>query len=202
VSDYINRPLNLSFLPAVAFALIAITTSEMAAVYSTMTEPLPLYVQDQVPQNSFDMLLTRIAVPINNIYSDPRTILERFVDSRKPPAYNGPEKPHPREPIDHYPLAEPGTTTGELMRVKQQIVKELFNSIKREDEEAIALLIQHNLVTANTTSEIGQTPLLEAILTKNLTIVKAFLDFGADVNKFGVVVSKRFSQISQIYMHS
>ena len=192
--------MHLAFLPAVAFALIAIITSEMAAVYSTMTEPLPLYDQDQVPQNSFEMLLTRIAVPITNIYSDPRRILERFVDSRRPPTYNGPENPHPREPIDQYPLPEPGTTTGELMRVKQQIVKELFNSIQKEDEEAIALLIQHNLVTANTTSETGQTPLLEAISTKNLTIVKAFLDFGADANKFGVVVSNCFAQIPQIYL--
>jgi hypothetical protein len=62
--------------------------------------------------------------------------------------------------------------------VKQQIVKELFNAIEREDAEAIALLIQWNLVTANTTSEFDQTPLVEAVSTKNIAIVKVVLDLG------------------------
>ena len=158
-------------------------------------EPLPLYDRDQVPQSSFDMLLTRIVVAVSGVHSDPRAILESFVDSRRPPAYNGPEMRHPREPIDQYPLPGPGIVAGDLMRVKQQIVKEFFNAIQREDEEAIALLIQHNLVSVNTTSEIGQIPLLEAVLTKNITMVKAFLDFGADANKFGVVVSNHFARI-------
>ena len=135
------------------------------------------------------MLLTRITVPISTTHPDAHTILQSFVEGQKAPAYNGPEKSKSCEPIDHYPLVEAGSITDDLTCVKQQIVKELFNAIRRQDAEAIALLIQHNLVTANTTSESGQTPLLEAISTKNITIVKEVLDLGADCNKFGVVVS-------------
>jgi len=152
------------------------------------SEPLPLYVQDQEPQTAFDLLLTRIAVPISTILPDAHTILESFVESQKAPAYNGPENLNSPEPIDHYPTV--GLIPDPLTLVKQQIVNEFFMAIRREDDQAIALLIQHNLVTANTTSVIGQTPLLEAILTKNIAIVKGFLDLGADCNKFGVLVSR------------
>jgi hypothetical protein len=168
---------------------LALSPPQLAAGSSAMVEPLPLYVQDQVPQSPFDMLLTRIAVPISTTHPDARTILESFVESQKAPAYNGPEKYKSHEPIDHYPVVAVGFITDGLMRVKQQIVKELFDAVSREDAEAIALLIQHNLVTANTTSETGQTPLLEAISKKNIAIVKELLDLGADCNGFGVVVS-------------
>jgi ankyrin repeat protein len=94
-----------------------------------------------------------------------------------------------REPIDHYPLVKARAIADDLTRVKQQIVMELFNAIQREDAQAIVLLIQLNLVTANTTSKFGQTPLLEAISTKSIAIVKEVLDLGADCNKFSVPVS-------------
>jgi len=156
-----------------------------------MAEPLPHYVQDQVPQSPFDVLLTRIAAPISTTHPDARTILESFVESQKAPAYNAPEKSKSREPIDHYPIVGAGsTTTHGLTRVKQHIVKELFMAIWREDAETIGLLIQHNLVTANTTSETVQTPLLEAVSTNNIAIVKQLLDLGADCNKFGSRVCK------------
>ena len=153
-----------------------------------MAEPLPLYVQD--PQSSLDVLLTRIAAPISTTRPDARIILESFVEIQKAPAYDGPETSKSPDPIDHYPHVEKGHIPDDLMLVKQQIVNELFNAIRREDTEAIALLIQLNLVTANTTSQTGQTPLLEAISTKKRAIVKGFLDLGADWNKFGVVVSE------------
>lgn len=153
-----------------------------------MAEPLPLYVQDQLPQDPFDALLTRIAAPISSTYPNAHKIL---VAECQAPAYSGPEKSKSREPIDHYPLLNEGIS-DESTRVKQQIVKKLFNSIWREDTEAVALLIQHNLVTANTTSESGQTPLLEAVSTKSIHMVKEVLRLGADCNKFGVVVTNYF----------
>jgi len=170
---------------------IAVSPSQLAAVSSTMVEPLPLYVQDQVPQSPFDMLLTRIAVPLSTTHPDARTILESFVESQKAPAYDGPEKHQSHEPIDRYPNA---FIPDQLTRVKQQIVKELFDAISRDDAEAIALLIQHNLVTANTISETGQTPLLEAVSKKNIAIVKELLELGADCNSFGVVVRHLLAQ--------
>lgn len=113
-------------------------------------EPLPVYVQDQVPQSAFDALLTRIAGPISTIHPDARVILESFIESQEAPAYNGPGETEPPKPIGQYCAldAGPGSSTDALTRVKQEIVKELFNAITREDNEAIALLIQHNLVTA------------------------------------------------------
>ena len=99
-----------------------------------MAEPLPLYDRDQVPQSSFDALLTRISGPISTRHPDARTILESFVESQKAPAYNGPEKSTSREPIDRYPLVEGRSPPDELTRVKQQIVNELFTGIFSEEQ--------------------------------------------------------------------
>ena len=161
----------------------------MAAESTTIAEPLPLYVQDQVPQDPFDALLIRIAAPISSIHPNALKIL---VAEYQAPAYSELEKSKSREPIDDYPLVDGRSTPDESTRLKQQIVKELFNSISREDTEAVALLIQHNLVTANTTSERGQTPLLEAISMGSIRMVKEVLRLGADCNKFGEVVSNYF----------
>ena len=144
-------------------------------------EPLPDYIQDQVPQSTFDAVVTRIAIATRE--PDARVILESFIESQKAPAYEGSQKAEAPKPIEEYPEG-----TEPLTRVKQQIVIELFLAIRREDSETIAVLIQNNLVTANTKSETGGTPLLEAISTKIIHLVKELLDFGADPNAFGVVV--------------
>jgi hypothetical protein len=144
-------------------------------------EPLPDYVQDQLPQSTFDAVVTRIV----SFMSDPnaRVTLESFIESQKAPAYNESQEADAPKPIEEYPMG------AELLtRVKQEIVMELFRAIKREDSETIALLIQNNLVTANTRNETGGTPLLEAISTKIIHLVKELLDFAADPNAFGVIV--------------
>lgn len=159
---------------------------DVAPPEPTTMEPLPVYAEEDVPLTAFDILLARIAASTSN--PDDRIILDSFVESQQPPAYNGPKKAEPPKPIEHYPDM-PSYQADPLTRVKQHIVNELFNAIKREDNEAIDLLIKNNLVTANTTSEAGKTPLLEAIASKNIPLVKELLDYGADVNAFGVVVS-------------
>jgi len=154
----------------------------MSEVDSSPIEPLPVYVQNQVPQSPFDAALTRIAISMR--IPDARVILESFIESQKAPAYNRSHTAtEPPKPIEEYPIG-----TEPLTRVKQQIVVELFRAIRKEESETIALLIQNNLVTANTRSEAGRTPLLEAISTKIIHLVKELLDFGADPNAFGVVV--------------
>ncbi|KDR79819.1 hypothetical protein GALMADRAFT_265084 [Galerina marginata CBS 339.88] len=146
---------------------------------SPTTEFLPAYVQHQVPQSAFDALLTRIAICARD--PNARVILESFIESQKAPAYNSSQKSEPPKPIEHYPIG-----TDPLTVVKQQVVAELFRAIQREDSETIAFLIQNNLVTANTTNPVGRTPLLEAISTKIIHLVKELLDFGADPDAFGV----------------
>jgi len=142
---------------------------------------LPAYVPDQLPQSPFDAVLTRIAVSTGD--PDARVILESFVESQKAPAYNESQKAEAPKPIEEYPRgSEP------LERVKIRIIAELFRAIRTEDSEAVTLLIQNNLVTANTRNAEGRTPLLEAVATKIPHIVKELLDFGADPNAFGFVV--------------
>jgi len=153
----------------------------MSEVDPSHIEPLPDYVQNQPPQSTFDAVVTRIAIATRE--PDARAILESFIESQKAPAYEGSQKTEAPKPIGEYPKG-----TDPLTRVKQQIVRELFLAILREDSETIAVLIQNNLVTANTRSEGGRMPLLEAISTKIIHLVKELLDFGADPNAFGVVV--------------
>ncbi|PPQ90645.1 hypothetical protein CVT25_006628, partial [Psilocybe cyanescens] len=141
----------------------------------------------------YNALLTRIAAPITETHPDARVILESFIEGQKAPSYNGIENgQEPPKPIDRYPqCSEIGSSSSSshdsfpLISVKQAIVEELFNAIAREDNETIRLLIQHNIVTANTTHRTGQTPLLQAVSVKNVFIVKQLLDLGADPNALG-----------------
>ncbi|KAH0566266.1 hypothetical protein GP486_000341 [Trichoglossum hirsutum] len=139
---------------------------DVSAIQSGAMEPLPLYVEREDP---FRALLTRIAWSANVLQKN----MDEFIQDEA------------RKPIDRYPtglnpLCHPSTP------IKQGIVRELYHAIQRKDGEAVALLINNNLVTANTTSEAGKTPLLEAVGTKSVLMVKELLDFGADPNAFGV----------------
>jgi len=153
----------------------------MSEVDPSVVEPLPAYVEDQLPQSPFDAVLKRIAVSMGD--PNARATLESFVESQKAPAYNESQKAEAPKPIEEYP---PGSEP--LEHVKRHIILEFFRAIRTEDSEAITLLIQNNLVTANTRSASSRTPLLEAVSTKIPHLVKELLDFGADPNAFGYLV--------------
>ena len=158
-------------------------------------EYLPAFVEDQAPQNAFDALLTRIIFsPVILRLPDARMILESYVEGQRAPAYHLDDvtsAPSPR-PIEEYPpdpdlsMLVPDPT---LICIKQRIVEEFFIAIRKEDDESVGLLIQNNLVTANTTNQGGLTPLLAAIVANVMPIIKQLLVLGADPNAFGVIVS-------------
>lgn len=78
--------------------------------------------------------------------------------------------------------------TSPITLLRQRIVSTFFDAISAPNPDLITLLIQHNLVTAGTTSD-GLTPLLAAISHHpgSTRLVKHLLSFGASVNEFGVV---------------
>lgn len=203
--------------------------------FLTGSEPLPDYVEGQIPQSPFDALLTRIIESAANDYEGGymernllRRTLNKFVEEQKAPTYTAGQKSeqegkkdieeeskHDKKTADlpdhdkkDSSIAPPQPSAGpssvlnvsfgidlsqklieeaSFKLLKQHIILEFFNSISREDTESITLLIQHNLVTANTTNKIGCTPLLAAIASQNggnLALVITLLDLGADPNAF------------------
>lgn len=52
-----------------------------------------------------------------------------------------------------------------------------FNAVTTKKDEAVALMIKHNLVTANTTDATGQTPLLAAVSVGNVRMVQELVNF-------------------------
>lgn len=130
----------------------------------------------EVPQDPFDALLTRTAAPLSTTHI--------LITECQAPAYSGPEESKSREPIEHYPLLNAGIPDELTCQcVKQQIVEELSNSIRRED-------------TSQPTPPVKVVkPLywLEAVSMNNIHMIKEVLRLQADCNKFGVVVSNYFS---------
>ncbi|KAF4613925.1 hypothetical protein D9613_007453 [Agrocybe pediades] len=149
-------------------------------------------------------------------YASIRRVLDNFVESQKAPTYTEAQKDASASEKDGIQeaqsaqAAQPSTSSNYtpvvpnildnhigprpvsderiLETLKQRIVVELFNSIGREDIESITLLIQNNLVTANTCNTLNCTPLLAAIGSQNggnLALVITLLDLGADPNQFG-----------------
>jgi ankyrin repeat protein len=75
----------------------------------------------------------------------------------------------------------PTTSTG------WDIVKSFFSAITSKSDEIVALPIENNLITANTKNGHGVTPLLAAVgVGRNVRMVQELLDFGAEVDGWGV----------------
>lgn len=86
-----------------------------------------------------------------------------------------------------------GKQTDEEKAVEERtMMMHYFSAIKAGQEDLISLLIENNLVTASTKMG-GMTPLLEAILNKNVRIAQLLIKLGADPNEFGSPVSSKTS---------
>jgi hypothetical protein len=162
---------------------------DMFAIQSDAVDPLPLYVEYENGQTGLQDLLAALSTTYRASGLHQNT-LNAFVESQGK-AETGPKKSGPPEPIHQYPIVPISRKPpDDLTRVRQTIVRGFFNAISSEQDEAIALFINNNLVTANTTMEGGKTPLLAAVATKNVRIVKQLLDYGAEPDAFGVEVTR------------
>jgi hypothetical protein len=82
-----------------------------------------------------------------------------------------------------------GKQTGKQQEVADMfVIRNYFLAIERGQEDVIALLIENQLVTANTKMS-EMTPLLFAISKRNVRVVQQLLNLGADPNEFGSPVS-------------
>lgn len=158
---------------------------DVFAIQSGTMEPLPLYVEQESELSGLQALIA--ALPTSRLHPLDRDVLNTFVESQAQ-VQAGPKKAGAPEPIKEYPGEPYRKSTDELMAVRQAIVTGFFDAISKGQDEAIALFINNNLVTANTTIWSGTTPLLAAVATKDVGIVQELLDFGADPNAFGVEV--------------
>jgi ankyrin repeat protein len=79
-------------------------------------------------------------------------------------------------------------TDGERVFADRCVIKYFFSAIASGQEDVVSLLIESNLVTANT-KMIGMTPLLMAVSEKQVRIVQQLLELGAEPNEFGSAVS-------------
>lgn len=86
-------------------------------------------------------------------------------------------------------------TDEEKAVAERSTIMHYFSAIKDGQEDLISLLIESNLVTASTKMD-GKTPLLEAVLNKNVRVVQQLIELGADPNEFGSPV--RFNDFDSL----
>lgn len=65
------------------------------------------------------------------------------------------------------------------------IIDQYFGHITHKRDDAVETFISHGLVGPMTPSPHGETPLLRAVRTGNLAMVRRLIQLGADVNEFG-----------------
>ena len=68
-----------------------------------------------------------------------------------------------------------------------QALDTYFSAIKTKKDDVVALFIENGILTANTTSRDGVTPLLAAVEAGNVRMVRKLIEFDADVNTYGCV---------------
>jgi hypothetical protein len=68
-------------------------------------------------------------------------------------------------------------------------VSSFYLAIDQGEEDLVAFLIGNNVITANTTTSVGETPLLRAVTKKQARVVQTLLDLGAEKDAFGCAVS-------------
>jgi hypothetical protein len=94
-------------------------------------------------------------------------------------------------PITAYPPIPAISSAKEEQRLQrqQQIITTFFAAIEKSNIDLIAAHLKAGLTTPETTNDTGLTPLLAAIQTEHLLVVKYLLDAGANINAYGTTTT-------------
>ena len=157
----------------------------MSALYSDGIEPLPRYTT-----NESEEVHNVLSLPVYTEHESEEIRILSTINSISGARLlsltdlHALEEGNSGKPIDRYPESRDDS----LAVIRQIVVRGFFRAIEREQQDAITLFIDRKLVTANTTNA-GKTPLLAAVATRNVGVVKQLLDYGARPDDFGVEVS-------------
>lgn len=86
-------------------------------------------------------------------------------------------------------VAEQNREQLQIDKKDRRIVTRFFLSIEAGHQDVIEFVINQGIVTPNTPSFTGGTPLLLAVKLKNIAVLRQLIDLGADVDMFGKIVS-------------
>jgi Ankyrin repeats (3 copies) len=129
-------------------------------------ENLPLYTEQHDPNAPIDLkeLNTILSMPDRAKQND-MAVWRRYIDGL------GGKQTDPESTV-----------------FQQSMFRHFSMAIEAGQEDVIALLIENRFVTANTRL-FGWTPLLMAVLQKNVRVVEQLMELGAEPNEFGGPVS-------------
>lgn len=138
---------------------------------STAEENLPLYTETHEPTVAltFAELSEALSDPKRDLEKDER-LWQRFFDGYNP------------QPLGYESDYEQNQTK------EDKFLTLLLSAISRGDGDIVALVLDHQLCTANSKVD-DITPLVRAVSEKNVPITRQLLEHGADPNQYGYSVS-------------
>lgn len=163
-------------------------------IQSGRIQALPTYQEhDDSPANSRPLISTIDPNDTRHIpptYSEIQDPASSWVDLTPSPIQENETDTSKLVSQDREPVApeDPESINIQAEIERQCVIRGFFDAIAAEQIDATALFLDRELVTANTSTSEGLTPLLAAVATKNQRIVQLLLDSGAVPDAYGVTV--------------